>query len=848
MSYVSTKSWDTNVGLLLLAGASLGCGAGNGGGSNAASANASPTASVGQGHSGQVTRPEVHLAPTPPGARWPAQRTTPSSGPSMGQRLPPSKSATSGTTSSTSELVARPISRTPPPFTPLSNGGGGDDCWTENCSPTRGPDRNDGAVMPNPQVYDVWIGLSSNGADYVWDNAFIDEMNQFNANFYPSLFYSDGMSQLGVTPDTSLAGHVYLSTTSSTLVINTGFNLAGGQDDVASIIQSAIGNGWLPPPQSASTGWGANTVYAVHLGGINIQKNGQTNCQSFCGFHEPVNEAIGGVTAYSAAILPDWNLCNDSCKGWVSNVNPQQGFDSYTKVLAHEIIESVTNPAGNTQGDLFCNTAPPGWGYADGCICGNACEVGDICNGNYQVLALPQTDGHRVFVNGSWDPTQGTCDISQSFAWESNVAAISRAPDTLDVFAVGVDGAVYHNAWPTGNTSWGWATVPQSGNQGPSNNWEMRSYADYFPTGAPLTVASASQNNLDLFVVGYDGALYTSNWNASIGWSTGGAWEQIAVSGLFSPATLTEAGSRVAALEVPQPDGTYVATLFAVDGAGTIWTTTALSDPNTGVPNWSPPDFNWWTSLGPVTTAHAEPTVVSLSATTMELFVVDSSGAVQWDHYDLENGGWAGFVPISPTNQTTPGQSVAADVRQAPDLYGNLNSTVDVFAVGPDGTVQANRWQNGWFVDASTNWANGGTGFPAMSSYTVYPGDRITVVSRDGSHVDIIGANYSSQVVHIGGTWNNPTDCFFPCPQCPQVCVPLPPSWNYTVETISDANFMTPSIAVTSRNPNQLDLFTAAYSPSGIAAIYTTWWSSGGGWNGSWPQLSNSSTQWFLQD
>jgi hypothetical protein len=78
------------------------------------------------------------------------------------------------------------------------------------------------------------------------------------------------------------------------------------------------------------------------------------------------------------------------------------------------------------------------------------------------------------------------------------LTAISRDPDQLDVFVCGNDGIVYTEWWTTGADCSG------------LNGW--RPIGGFFPAGAPVAVASRNPNQLDLFVLGSDGIVYTSWW------------------------------------------------------------------------------------------------------------------------------------------------------------------------------------------------------------------------------------------------------------------------------------------------------------------------------------------------
>jgi len=89
------------------------------------------------------------------------------------------------------------------------------------------------------------------------------------------------------------------------------------------------------------------------------------------------------------------------------------------------------------------------------------------------------------------------------------IAAISRFPEHLDLFASGRDGHVYSTFWD-GSSGW-------------SGQWFWlgdENFADQFtvPPGSPVTALSRFRDQIDLFVSGRDGAIYSTFWNAGTGW------------------------------------------------------------------------------------------------------------------------------------------------------------------------------------------------------------------------------------------------------------------------------------------------------------------------------------------
>jgi len=90
----------------------------------------------------------------------------------------------------------------------------------------------------------------------------------------------------------------------------------------------------------------------------------------------------------------------------------------------------------------------------------------------------------------------------------SYVAAVSRHPDKLDVFAVRTDGAILTAAWEQGvaNSAWrGWWSVANG----------------HTTPGVPVTAVSRHPDRLDVFVIRNDGGVYTAAWGQDV---QNGAW------------------------------------------------------------------------------------------------------------------------------------------------------------------------------------------------------------------------------------------------------------------------------------------------------------------------------------
>jgi len=91
----------------------------------------------------------------------------------------------------------------------------------------------------------------------------------------------------------------------------------------------------------------------------------------------------------------------------------------------------------------------------------------------------------------------------------SPVTALTRFPDHIDLFVVGRDGGIYSTFW---DQSGGWF-----------NHWFRlgdTNFGDDFtvPPGSTISAMSRFQDHIDLFVVGRDGGVYSTFWDANGGW------------------------------------------------------------------------------------------------------------------------------------------------------------------------------------------------------------------------------------------------------------------------------------------------------------------------------------------
>lgn len=166
----------------------------------------------------------------------------------------------------------------------------------------------------------------------------------------------------------------------------------------------------------------------------------------------------------------------DTDTTWVAWVGSSK-LNTMTRTFGHELVEICTDPEGD------------GW-YVDslGSVKG---EIGDLCN------------ARRGFVNGVWaeyywSNASQSCVLpttGQRFAQRSSIAAITRNPNQMDLFAVESSGGVYSAWW-----------------HGDWHNWFLLNGAA-FNQESPIAAISRNPNQMDLFVLGMDGQVRSTWWD-----------------------------------------------------------------------------------------------------------------------------------------------------------------------------------------------------------------------------------------------------------------------------------------------------------------------------------------------
>jgi hypothetical protein len=208
--------------------------------------------------------------------------------------------------------------------------------------------------------------------------------------------------------------------------------------------------------------------------------------------------------------------------------------------------------------------------------------------------------------NDGWDRNHNWFRIGlpeNNVPQRSVISAIARKPDQMDLFVVGNDGGIYSTYW---NPDDPWQ----------NHNWfRIGREENNFPVGSVVTAIARSPDQMDLFVVGTDGGIYSTWWNPNDGWDRNHNWFRIGRAENNVPP-----GSVVSAI-ARQPEQID---LFVVGNDGGIYST------------WWNPNDGWnrnhiWFRIGLPENDFPQRSVISAIARRpdqIDLFVVGNDGGI----------------------------------------------------------------------------------------------------------------------------------------------------------------------------------------------------------------------------
>jgi hypothetical protein len=324
-------------------------------------------------------------------------------------------------------------------------------------------------------------------------------------------------------------------------------------------------------------------------------------------------------------------------------------------VLATHIECPYSGSKANFNCGPFPGTAPQYWVCGSGTAqkgCGECAGGGSCWSGPWSCSIWWDVNPVPVGWSGAADNWKS---VGGFFPRGAPVSAVARKPGQLDLFVCGNDGRVY-TSWWTQDNEW----------SGINNNW--RSIGGVFPPGARVAAVARTPNNLDLFICGNDGRVYTSWWFQGADWSgVHDNWRSI---GGFFPR-----GAPLAAV-ARTPNNLD---LFICGNDGRVYTSWWFQGAD-----WSGVHDNW-RSIGGFFPAGAPLAAVARTPNNLDLFICGNDGRVytswwfQGADWSGINNNWqsiGGFFPV--------GGPLAAVAR--------MPNHLDVFICGNDGRVYTSWW------------------------------------------------------------------------------------------------------------------------------------------------------------
>jgi hypothetical protein len=231
------------------------------------------------------------------------------------------------------------------------------------------------------------------------------------------------------------------------------------------------------------------------------------------------------------------------------------------------------------------------------------------------------------------------------------VVALSRNPDHVDLFVIGFDNAVWSTWWEAGP---GWQPW-----------FKIHPETVFDHTTQQVVALSRNPNHVDLFVIGFDNAVWSTWWEAGPGWQP---WFKIHPETVFDHTT-----QKVVALS-RNPDHVD---LFVIGFDNAVWSTWWEAGPN-----WQP-----WFKIHPETVFdHTMQQVVAVARNPIhvDLFVIGFDNVV-WSSWWAPSSGWAPWFQIHA-------ETVFDRTRQEVAALSRHPNHLDLFLIGFDNAVWSSWW------------------------------------------------------------------------------------------------------------------------------------------------------------
>jgi len=278
-----------------------------------------------------------------------------------------------------------------------------------------------GPVMVNPNIYVIWYGTWASPCSATGNltpaivNDFLKGVGPTPWNQLNTLYYSQATSngpKTYVTPSVNWTGCIYDNA-------SLGKKLDGTNPSTGAIVDRALTNNLLPRD--------TNGLYFVFTS-ADVVTSGFVNSTTpqFCGYHSYLNPAYDPTKKIIYSFVGDPGTGLASCNGQSAvgvSPNSNPNADAMASVIAHELVEAVSDPLLNAWFDAAGNE------NADKC----AWTFGATTplNGyNYNMTA----SGRKYLIQQNWVPIgAGSCAMALSPLAATTSVASTKAMVTKSV-------------------------------------------------------------------------------------------------------------------------------------------------------------------------------------------------------------------------------------------------------------------------------------------------------------------------------------------------------------------------------------------------------------------------------
>jgi hypothetical protein len=418
----------------------------------------------------------------------------------------------------------------------------------------------------------------------------------------------------------------------------------------------------------------------------------------------------------------------------------------------------------------------------------------------------------------------------------------------MSVFWPSSDGNVETSAWLDRNANWAWTMPARIALSNPKRGRgrARRHVSQVAPTSKHVVALSPFPGRFDVFWIGQNGAVWSSNWSII---ETNRAWtEPVAI----TPDQVARRGSPLAAVS-RRPDRIDV---FWIAPDGAIASTYRDDDPVHGA--WTPKDTTTKPfKITPSGSAGADSSLAAVSChpDQIDVFWIDRHGAVASTYWNLDpiHGDWrhgsfepglplvfkAGAVPDKPFSITRRNTARSGSPLVA---LSRDRDQIDVFWIGPDDAIASTYWNAGpggsWLLPdqpiLNLNNRNAPKPFKITPPHAARSDSPLAAVSRFRDQMDVFWIDRSGAVAST--YWNTePTHGdWLPGPPDGDVRhgVHLAIRLRLKPFTITAANAarQVSFIAAVARSPDQLDVFWTG--PDGAIGSNFAYSNQTNSWNG----------------